>query len=250
MSRPKSIENYLTFLNKPIKDDNTMLFFITYIEPKTKKTVRFEHKDKKIVVARYKQLVKRFKKINTKRNKDVKTDTIIKPENKLDGKFTDKINNKLVIEEIQTTALELKVDGLQQYEIVEKLIALYQIPKDQAYRAALWAYEELAKDVDDEFIRLTIFNHGYAYDDLYKKFIDLSSPKLAINALKAKETLNGIGNDIFEIQINNVFEASEELISYGMNQLTNSEQQELISILNKLGRSETGVKQIEASNPS
>lgn len=236
MSKKKVIIDYLQFLNKPELDESIMTYFFTYLEPRGDKTIRFSDKSKKIVSKKYRELFLRFTKLNKNKKANIKTTTKIDSTKKIKNKFNIAINNKLVITEIQTKALELKIEGFHYLQVIEELQKVYpDVTNDVCAKAATWAYEELAKDVDDEYIRLTIFKHGQAYDDLYKKFIDLTSPKLAMRALKAKETLNNIGTDIFEIQINNVFESSEELISYGMNQLDESEQKELISILSKIG---------------
>ena len=50
-----------------------------------------------------------------------------------------------------------------------------------------------------------------------------------------RENLNNIGSDIFEVQVNNVYENDEEeLVTYGIDNLTDEEQKELFKILKRL----------------
>lgn len=232
MSKKKKVLiDYLQFLNKPTLDDDELTWFFNYLDPKTETTKRVQNKSKMLIEKKYKEIKKQLTEIKKAREPKIVTTTIVNKKNK--RRFGDKgASNKLVKNEYLTQALELKIEGYHSLQIIEKLVQEYGVSESVARESAKAAYEELAKDINEEEIKLIIATHNERYDDLYRKFMELSSSKLGIKALKAKETVNGIGQDIFEVQINNF--QTKDLIGYGINKLNNSEQKELFAILSRI----------------
>lgn len=240
MSKEDKKENkvkidYLQFLSKPIESGEGTWFF-TYLMPGVETIQRFEHSVQQIVYKKYQQVKKDIIKYS-KKNKAVTTQTpVVKEEKKIETKIKTKTTNKLTREQLLNTAIELKIQGSTRQEIQLKLIQDFLISESYAGSIVFDMYKALSKEVDDDIIRFTVSTHSQLYDILYKKFTELSSYKMALRALKTKESLNGIGQDIFEVQVNNVFEDIGDLVSYGISKLNHSEQQELKRILSKIQR--------------
>ena len=237
MSKAKVNIDYLQFLNQPELDEESRKWFFTYLEPKTENIKRVEGQYKIKLFNEYKKVKQQLIKLQKSRPIVIETASIIDESKKKEKKYkstTSLSNNKLISRQIDTKALELKILGHSRQQIIAELVKTYNISAFEADAAVMSTYYELAKEVDEDFIRLTVFSHSQYYDILYKKLIDLSAPKIAMRALKVKETLNGLGQDIFEIQVNNVYEDQKDLINYGMSKLTGNEQKEFIEILNRI----------------
>jgi 2-oxo-4-hydroxy-4-carboxy--5-ureidoimidazoline (OHCU) decarboxylase len=231
--------NYLQFLNKPALDEDSQLWFFTYLSPESEEIKRVEDIQKIRLTNKYKAIKRGLFLLNKKRKIKVKTEFKSKnlKSNAFDFKDKNKEKtkkNKLLTKEIATRALELKVNGFDKKEIICKLTEIYNIPSIIAEIAATKCYIDLSKDVDEDFIRFTVLNHSLLYDELYRKFLELGAPKIAMRALKSKETLNDVGQDIFDIQVNNIFEDQKDIVSYGLKKLTDDEQKEFVNILNRI----------------
>lgn len=255
MAEDKVPIDYLQFLNQPEQSDDEAVWFFTYLDPKSEEIIRFQHKIRNVVFNKYKSIQKKLLKLQKEKIVVIETTTVIDQSKLLDSKIntkkSGKNNNKLTIREINSKALEFKIQGYSKDEIVAALISTYSIKKILAEKACTFAYDELAKSTDDDYIRLVVHSHSELYDILYKRLIELYAPKLAMRALKVKEALNGIGQDIFEIQVNNVFEQENDLISYGMAKLNANEQKEFVRILNRIQRvNNEKQKQLTASKAS
>lgn len=238
MSKKAPID-YLQFLSYPSEDIETQKWFFTYLDPKDEIIKRVANRYKTKLFNIYKKKKKEFVLLKKRKKATIQTTTIVDESKKVKSKSKNKSkeNNKLIVKEIDTEALKLKIQGYSNEEIISSLVETYKISTFRARDAIVLAYKDLAKDLDEDFIRLTMFSHSQCFDDLYKKFMILDAPKLAMRSLRAKETLNGIGNDIYEIQVNNViFDDTKELIVYGMSKLNNSEQQELTTILSRISK--------------
>ncbi len=238
MAKKANID-YLQFLNHPSFDEENQMWFFTYLEYKTEIIKRVEDSQKMRIIGKYKEIKRYFLNLSKKKKIKIKTEINLKKDTKKTFDFKDKNKektkkNKLLTKEICTKALDLKINGYDSETIVVQLMNIYNIPRIIAELAATKCYVDLSKDVDEDFIRFTVLNHSQHYDELYRRFIELDAPKIAIRALKTKETLNGIGQDIFEIQVNNIFEDQKDIVSYGMKKLSEEEQKEFISILNRI----------------
>lgn len=231
--------DYFKFLNEIQFDKESNMYFFTYIDPYTDKTIHVENKVKSVIEkerTKVKKKLLRLKrtskiKIETNLNVNVKKINKKNPKNEFDSNI---IKNTLFTTEVKNKILELKISGEEKYKIRDEIINTYKLTYDNAEKYIHECYDDLAKDIDDDFVRLVIYSHGVSYDDLYKKLKELGASKLAMRALRLKEMLNGVGRDIFDVQVNNVFEDTTELITYGMNNLTNSEQEEFIAILSRI----------------
>lgn len=232
--------DYLQFLNYPELDKEIRVWFFTYLDPITEDIKHVKNIYKLKLFAAYKKVKKKLLRLQKKRNIKIETDTIVDVTTKKKGKFKTQnltIHNKLISKEFLTKALELKLQGHDKENIALELKRIYKISLLAARGATQWCYQELAKSIDEDFIKLTILNHSLCYDDLYKKMIELEAPRLALRTLRNKEILNGIGSDIFEIQVNNIFDDQSDFIQYDIQKLTNSEQREFKEILTKISMS-------------
>lgn len=233
----KVLIDYLQFLNLPELDAESKVWFFTYLEPNTEEIKRVNKIYQKDIQYEYKKIQKKLIVLQKKRKVKIETETVVVEEKKKQSKIKNigkDVKNKLISKEINTKALELKVQGLDREEIIIQLMSTYNISLSVATQAERFVYEELSKDVDEDFIRFTVMNHSKYYDQFYKKLIDLNAPKIAMRALKTKEQLNGISQDIFEIQVNNVFEDQKDLVSYGISKLNEEEQKEFVNILSRI----------------
>lgn len=228
--------DYLQFLSKPIESGEGTLFF-TYLMPGVETVQRFEHSVQQIVYKKYQQVKKRIIK-ESKKQKVVITTQLsnVEEHKKIETSIKTKKNNKLARQQLINKAIELKIQGCTSKEIQLKLINDFKISLNTAMSIISYVYTVLSKEIDDDVIRFTVSAHSDLYDILYRKFSELSAYKLALRALKIKESLNGIGQDIFEVQVNNVFEDAADLVAYGMHKLNPDEQQELKRILSKIQR--------------
>jgi len=239
VAKKKVSIDYLQFLNAPDKDDNNEFFF-TWLNPEGDYIESFRNKNKHLVVKEYQKVRQYLIELKKIEKPVIKTKTKVDESKKKKAKFFESnplkgTNNKLVTREFLTKALELKVDGYDKEAIANELVRIYKISFSIAMRATDWCYEELAKDKDENQIRTIVLDHGERYDELYKKLIELEAPKVAMKVLRAKENLNNIGSDIFEVQINNIYEQEdEEFVTYGLDNLTKEEQKELFSILKRM----------------
>ena len=246
----KVLINYLDFLNYPEFDNENREWFFTYLDPESEETIRVSEKFKIKLFASYKSLKQKLLKLQKSKKVKIVTKTKIVVEKKKEAHFKNQVqthHNKLTSKEINTKALELKIQGYERENIILELINVYQISDLTAKSAADWCYMELAKDVEEDFVRLTVLSHSLYYDDLFKKLNELAAPKLALRSLRAKEILNGIGTDIFEIQVNNIFQDTKELVNYGLSRLSTNEKNEFINILSRVNEI-NDAKQIKEEN--
>jgi hypothetical protein len=234
VKKKKVLIDYLQFLSHPSFDREQKEWFFTYLDSLTEKTRRVTSESKIELYKKYKLLQTEIIQAQKSREIKIETDTVVKKSETKKRSFkgsTPTNANKLITLEMNTKALELKIQGYNMQEIVSELMTTYKIAESTARASVNWCYGELAKDVDEEFIRRTVYAHSEYYDKLYRKLIELDSQKLTLRVLKAKENLNGVGQDIFEIQVNNIFQEQKDIISYGMSKLTEAEQKEFKSIV-------------------
>ena len=239
MAKRKVRIDYLQFLNAPEKDDNNEFFF-TYLCPDKEIIIDVREKNKFRITQKYqevRQYLLTLQKIEKPKIKSkIKLDQVKKTKSKFsESNILKETNNKLVTKEILTKALELKVDGYAKQDIIDEMMSTYNVSASTAARAVEWCYKELAKDIDENQIRVVVLEHGQRYDAIYKKLIELDAPKVAMKSLRAKENLNNIGSDIFEVQVNNIYDENEdEFVTYGFDNLTQEEQKELFKILKRM----------------
>lgn len=233
--------DYLEFLSKPAFENN--VWFFTYLDPKTQESVRVEHKLKSNILKLYSSVKNKFltskKKKSIKKNKRIVSGRELKKEK---SNFKDiEDNNRAIKAEYITRALELKLEGHLKEVITETLVNEYSLSVSIADAAVRVAYDELAKNVDDETIQLLLLDHQRNYDSLYKKFMENDSQTLAIAALRNKERLNGVGNDIFEIQINNLIEEVDQRVfsTYNVNLLSTDEKKHLRRLISSFQNEKT-----------
>jgi hypothetical protein len=235
MAKKVSID-YLQFLNMPELDSESKVWFFTYMEPIKETIKRISKPNEYLIESEWKKIQHQLIELQKKRDVKIKTNTIINTQKKkitIHKKETI-VKNKLAINEYITKALELKIQGFDKKAIQVQLINTYKISPSKAGEASTACYEYLSRDVDEDFIRFTVMNHSNYYDEFYRKLSNLNAPKLAMRALKVKEQLNGIGQDIFEIQVNNVFEDQKDLVTYGLKKLNEEEQKEFVTILSRI----------------
>ena len=236
MARKKAKIDYLQFLNAPIQEGKE--WFFSYMNPEDEQIVR-ETSNSKFDITRKYLIVKRTL-LNLQKSEKPKIKTKIKVKERKKYAFNEGSkmiadSNKLMTREFLTKALELKIDGYDDNDIALELVRVYKLSEGTAKNCVKWVYGELSKDVDENQIRTIVLKHGLFYDKIYKKLIELDAPKIAMKALRCKENLNNIGSEVFEIQINNIYEEEQgELVSYGLDNLTSEEQKELFSILKKM----------------
>ena len=239
MAKRKVRIDYLHFLNAPQKDDNSEFFF-QYLNPDTEQIESVREKNKFQITRKYQEVKQYLLTLQKLEKPKIKSKIKLDKSKKIKSKFAEtntlkETQNKLITREMLTKALELKVDGYAKQDIVDEMMSTYSISVSAASKAVEWCYRELAKDIDENQIRVVVLEHGQRYDAIYKKLITLEAPKVAMKSLRAKENLNNIGSDIFEVQVNNIYdENEEEFVTYGLANLTQEEQKELFRILKRM----------------
>lgn len=186
-------------VTKPEQDGGTKKWFFVYHDDVTKEVKRFEHIRYKACYDEYVRVCSEKVAISKKRND---TGKVTKKHKKLkksrDGLFL----NKLAEENKELEIVQMLVDSVPIHDIAATMKQRYDHAYQVTFNTIMRIRARLNK-ISAEELNEIVKMHTLRYEILFKKFVQLESDRLALLALKNKEAINGLHEEVIALQVNN-----------------------------------------------
>lgn len=203
-------------------------------EEKKTKPQKFTYGTRKLAFEEYRKIIKAEQAKKTKIAEEVKKEISNKNITPVKGKYNENHLPEEKAIERRGEILSMIVDGCKFHEITKTLVQGYKMKVQSAHKEIYRAYR-IIHSFSAQHYEDIVELHLNRYEEFYRIFRKEGIPRLAMRALRYKEELQGIHNDIVSIQINN-FEKEQEGdgITYHYDLLNEKEASKMNSFINKI----------------